>query len=530
MDNELVIDVQPKDVLIAMLEDGKLMELQKEDQTSSFAVGNIYWGKVRKVTPGMNAAFVNIGGEKDAFLHYLDLGLTYSSSNKFYRQVISNQKKLPDITKFQLQPELPKEGNISDYLKSGQEVLVQVTKEPISSKGSKVTTDITFVGRYMILTPFRDKISVSQKIKDSMERARLRQIILSIKQTNMGVIVRTAAEGKKVAELDEELKLLIGKFNTCIKKLQTAEIGTCILEESNRVVSIIRDLFNPSFQNIHINNKEFSEQIKEYVKFISPEKGDIVKFYDKEQPIFDAFDITKQIKTSFGKVVTFKGGGYLVIEHTEAMHVVDVNSGAKSDAKLTQEDNVLNVNLNAAHELSRQMRLRDMGGIIVVDFIDMDKPEHRKQLFEEMLQYMSYDHARHNILPLSKFGLMQITRQRVRPVMDIDTTEMCPACSGTGRIGASILFVDELEQKISYIVNDLKMKKIKLFLHPYIVSYLKKGILSIFWKWRFKFSYFLKVIVDESLPLLSYRFEGKDKELIDLKLTFNNPPLEEGKR
>ena len=420
MSSELVVDVQPKEISTALLENNRLVELQKEAQNISFSVGDIYLGKVKKLMPGLNAAFVDVGYEKDAFLHYLDLGTQFNSCAKFLKQSLADTKRTLNLSKFNLLPDIEKEGTVNDILKPGQEVLVQIAKEPISSKGPRLTAEISFAGRFLVLIPFSDKVSISQKIKSSEERMRLKQLIQSIRPRNFGVIVRTVAEGKRVAELNNELKTLVKCWEDSLVKLQKAKLPSLIFEETGRTVGVLRDIFSPSFENIYVNDQEAYQQIYNYVSLIAPERKDIVKLYQGALPIFDNFAITKQIKSSFGKTVSFKSGAYLIIEHTEALHVIDVNSGNRSKAATNQESNALDVNLNAAEEIARQLRLRDMGGIIVIDFIDMMEAEHRQKLYDRMRELMSKDRARHNILPLSKFGLMQITRQRVRPAMDVD--------------------------------------------------------------------------------------------------------------
>ena len=410
MSSELVVDVQPKEISTALLENNRLVELQKEAQNISFSVGDIYLGKVKKLMPGLNAAFVDVGYEKDAFLHYLDLGTQFNSCAKFLKQSLADTKRTLNLSKFNLLPDIEKEGTVNDILKPGQEVLVQIAKEPISSKGPRLTAEISFAGRFLVLIPFSDKVSISQKIKSSEERMRLKQLIQSIRPRNFGVIVRTVAEGKRVAELNNELKTLVKCWEDSLVKLQKAKLPSLIFEETGRTVGVLRDIFSPSFENIYVNDQEAYQQIYNYVSLIAPERKDIVKLYQGALPIFDNFAITKQIKSSFGKTVSFKSGAYLIIEHTEALHVIDVNSGNRSKAATNQESNALDVNLNAAEEIARQLRLRDMGGIIVIDFIDMMEAEHRQKLYDRMRELMSKDRARHNILPLSKFGLMQITR------------------------------------------------------------------------------------------------------------------------
>jgi len=469
VNREIVVDVQQADISIALLEDKSLVELNKEKIDISFVVGDICLGKVKKVMPGLNAAFVDVGYEKDAFIHYFDLGNNFRTVNSFVKQVTENKQKPGSILKVKHEKELEKDGSIADILSTGDKILVQLTKEPISTKGPRLTAEISIAGRYLVLIPFNDKISVSKKIGSAAERNRLRQLLLSVKPKNFGVIVRTVAEGKKVAELDSELKILFKRWEDVVRKMHMSTPPILLLNEMSRSVSILRDIFSSDFESIYINDKDTYEEIRDYVALISPEQRNIVKLYEDEViPIFDHFNITKQLKSSFGRFVSIKNGAYLIIEHTEALHVIDVNSGKRAKSSNDQETNALEVNLLAAAEVARQLRLRDMGGIIVVDFIDLHLSANRQILLEKMQEFMNPDRARHKILPVSKIGLMQITRHRVRPEMHIDTSESCPTCLGKNKMQPSILFVDKLENKIDYLVNRLKVKKFTLYVHPYI--------------------------------------------------------------
>lgn len=500
MTSEVVIDVQQKEISIALLEDKRLVEYQSEPREVSFSVGNVYAAKVKKLMPGLNACFVDVGFERDAFLHYLDLGSQFDSYAKYLKQVQSDRKKLYPFAKASRLPDLKKDGSVQTTLTSGQEVLVQIVKEPISTKGPRLTCELSFAGRYLILIPFNDKVSVSSKIKSGEERARLKQLIHSIKPKNCGVIVRTVAEGKRVAELDAELKTLTQYWEEAIEKVQkTQKRPQLVFEETSRAVALLRDLFNPTYENIYVNDEDVFKEVKHYVSMIAPDKVDIVKLYSGKVPIFDNFNITKQIKSSFGKTVNYKHGAYLIIEHTEALHVVDVNSGNRTRSEKGQEANALEVNLGAADELARQLRLRDMGGIIVVDFIDMNVAEDRQLLYERMCKNMQKDRARHNILPLSKFGLMQITRQRVRPAMDLSVDETCPTCFGKGKIKSSILFTDQLERKIDRLVNKIGVKKFYLHVHPYVAAYINKGFVSLKRQWQLKYGFGLHIVSSQKL-------------------------------
>ncbi len=521
MTSEVIVDVQPKDVSIALLEDKRLVEFQKEGRTEHFSVGNIYYAKVRKLMPGLNACFVNVGYERDAFLHYLDLGVSFNSEVK-YLDLLGDGKKNVPVSKALSQPILEKDGSIQNTLKVGQELLVQIVKEPISTKGPRLTCEISFAGRFLVLVPFGDKISVSSKIKSGTERTRLKQLIQSIKPKGFGVIIRTVAEGKRVAELDMELRILLGRWDSTIKKVQQARQGQQKLpmlcyEETSRTVALLRDLFNPSYENIYVNDKNVFKEISDYVTLIAPERKHIVKMYKGNVPIFDNFSVTKQIKSSFGRTVTYKHGAYMIIEHTEALHVVDINSGNRSKSPDGQEANALDVNLGAADELARQLRLRDMGGIIVVDFIDMALAESRQKLYERMVENMKGDRARHNILPLSKFGLMQITRQRVRPAMDVNVEETCPTCGGTGKIKSSLLFTDALEGKINFLVNKLGIKTFRLHVHPFVAAYINQGLVSLKRKWQMKYGLGLRIIPNQKLSYLQYIFYDQNGQEIDMK-------------
>ena len=518
MTSELIIDVKEKEISIALLEDKNLVEYQTEPRSVSFSVGNVYIAKVRKLMPGLNASFVDVGCEKDAFLHYLDLGAQINSFQKYLKQLQSDRKNLYPFEKASRLPDLKKDGSIASTLSKDEEILVQIVKEPISTKGPRLTGELSFAGRYLVLMPFHDKVSVSSKIKSSEERARLKQIIQSARSRNIGVIVRTVAEGCDSEELKRELNILTKKWEEVLKKVQqTQKRPQLVYEETSRAVALLRDLFNPTYSAIYVNNESVFAEIKDYITLIAPEKSNIVKLYEGRLPIFDNFGITKQLKSGFGKTVNYKHGAYLIIEHTEAMHVVDVNSGNRTKAENDQEKNALEVNLGAADELARQLRLRDMGGIIIVDFIDMHLAEDRQLLYERMCKNMQNDRARHNILPLSKFGLMQITRQRVRPAMNINVEEVCPTCFGKGTIKSSLLFTDQLERKINYLVKKIGEKKFTLHVHPYVAAYINKGFISLKRRWQLKYGFGVKVIASQKLAFLQYEFYDRNNQFVDMK-------------
>ena len=520
VNSELIIDVSKKEISIALTEDKRLVELHKEGSNSQFSVGDFYLGKVKKVMPGLNAAFVNVGYEKDAFLHYLDLGPQFNSLKKALGQAKVNPKKPFYISKLTCEPDIEKNGAIAKVLAPGQEILVQIAKEPISTKGPRLTSELSIAGRYLVLIPFSNRISVSQKIDSTEEKSRLKTLIRSIRPKNFGVIIRTVAQGQKVAELDSELKLLVKRWNKAMNTAAQSEGPALIHNEIGRSSAILRDLLNDTFSNIIVNDEKVFNELNDFVGLISPEQKKLVSPYKKDNPILDEYGITAQVKASFGKTVSFKRGAYLVIEHTEAFHVVDVNSGNRTKNNQDQETNAYEVNLAAAEEVARQLRLRDMGGIIVVDFIDMGVAENRQNLFDNMRKFMDGDKARHHILPLSKFGLMQITRQRVRPEMNITIDETCPSCGGTGKVKPSVLFVDRLEGKIDYLFS-IGVKAYKLHVHPYVYAYLTKkpGLFSscIFDNWKRHYSKKINLMENQDLAMLEYLFVDENGEEIVMK-------------
>lgn len=517
VNKDLIIDVGESEVTLALLEDKQLIELNKEKRNVRFSVGDIYLGKVKKIMPGLNAAFINVGYERDAFLHYLDLGAQFRTQHKYYTTAIQKQGKVPPLHKNKPEQDIDKDGKITDVLTTGQTVIVQVTKEPISTKGPRLASEISLAGRNLVLMPFSDKVSISSKIESTEEKNRLKTLIHSIKPRNYGVIVRTVAEGKKVAVLDAELRDLVNKWESAFTALRKeTKTPRLFIGEMNRTSTILRDMLNVTFNSIHINDQVLADEVRRYIREIAPEKEKIVKVYKSSLPIFDHFGINKQIKALFGKTVSFKHGAYLIIEHTEALHVIDVNSGNRSRTGNNQETNALEVNLEAATEIARQLRLRDMGGIIVVDFIDMQTSDNKQQVYERMKDVMSNDRTKHNILPLTKFGLMQITRQRVRPEMNITTNEQCPACLGTGEIKPTVLFTDELEKTLAFIVDKIKTRKLVLNVHPFVASYLTKGLIPLYRKWNFRYKISLKVQPVTAYHMLEYHFYDRFENEIDL--------------
>ena len=514
MDKELIIRSSSEDVDFALLKDGKLIELHKEEESNDFSVGDVFIAKIRKAVPGLNAAFVNVGYEKDAFLHYHDLGPKLPSLLKFTKSVSTGKLKDFSLKNFPFEKDIDKNGSIADVLKSNQSLLVQIVKEPISTKGPRISSELSIAGRYIVLVPFSDRISISQKIESKEEKDRLKRLVKSITPKGFGIIVRTVAEGKKVAELDKDLQNLLSRWTAMCKKLHKAHQPSKVLGEMNKASSMLRDIFNDTFTSIHVDEETLYYQIKDYVQEIAPNKESIVKLYQSNVPIFEKHGIERQIKTSFGKTVSMSKGAYLIIEHTEALHVIDVNSGNRSNKANNQEDTALEVNLIAASEIARQLRLRDMGGIIVVDFIDMTSAENRQQLFNHLRDEMSDDRAKHKILPPSKFGLIQITRQRVRPEMNIETREENPDGIVNGaEIEAPIGLVQKINHDLELLLKK-DYKKLTLNTHPFIAAFLTKGFPSVRSKWFFEHKKWVKVLPRDAYTYLEYHFFDKNGKQI----------------
>lgn len=510
---DLIVDVSESEVKIALMDNHRLIELNKESSNGhSFTVGDVFLGKVKKVMPALNAAFVDIGDEKEAFIHYLDLGFYFNAFDEFVRKTNSNTNANELFSNIGLGPVLEKEGQIENILKPGQMIVVQIVKEPISTKGSRLTAEISLAGRNIVLLPFAKKVSISQKIASKEEKKRLETLVRSILPQNYGAIIRTAAEGKNAAILVTELKSLISKWEGAWPKISKNKSVQLLFTEYSKTTTVLRDLFNDTFSNIYVNDRKEFEEISKYISLISPDKEKIVKFYDDKEPIFDHFEVTRQIKSSFGKVVPIKQGAYLVIETTEALNVVDVNSGIRAKTN-DQEENTYEVNRYAAEEIARQLRLRDMGGIVIVDFIDMDNQDHKNGLFKYMTELMQDDRAKHNVLPLTKFGLMQITRQRIRPVTQIDTTEVCPVCHGTGKIAPSLVIDEELERKIAYHTEN-GVKSFMLKTGPILGSYISRGFNSFLRKWRRKYKCKIKHEEVQDFSVLQYEFYNENGDIL----------------
>lgn len=515
LNRDLVIHQKSESSHIALLEENRLVEYHLDKVKDEFLVGDIYIGRVKKVIPSLNAAFVDVGHEKDAFLHYLDLGPNFNTYQDFVQKAHAGKLTMSTLERFRFQDEIPKNGKINELLKPNQKLAVQLVKEPISTKGPRLSTEITIPGRFLILIPFNNSVAVSKKIKSQKERARLKEVVNGIRTKNFGVIVRTLSDGKSVQQLEDDLRQLEAKWEVFFNNLKEKRLK--LLGEVDRAETILRDLLNESFNSITVDDKKTYYQLKSYIQQIAPSHAKIIQHYDKEEPIFESLGIEKQIKSLFGKTVNIGAGAYLIIEHTEAMHVVDVNSGSKKNVIGDQESNVLKINLAAAAEIARQLRLRDIGGIIIVDFIDMKSGGNRKILFERMREFMKNDRAKHTILPITKFGLMQLTRQRVRPEISISTTEICPTCRGTGKVNATILIIDEIEGLIRYLNKERAYTHLQVHVHPFVYAYITKGLLSMRFRWMWKYKIYLNIIKSTAMAFTDFKIYDKNDE----ELTYN---------
>ena len=506
MTKELIISVKDDEMQLALTEDKQLVEIHKDKNDNIYSVGDIFVGRVRKIMQGLNAAFIDLGPDKDGFMHYLDLGLNYKSCTKYLTRAMNGDAAMTTLKGFEIEPVLEKTGNLSEILKVGQLILAQVSKEPISTKGPKMTGDISFAGRYLVLVPFENKISISQKIRSREECKRLRRLMQSIKPDGFGVIVRTMAEGRSVSELDSDLRTLLDQWRQLTENIKRINGPQKVWSELGAASALLRDVLSDDFNNIYVDQEKAYNDIRAYIRSIAPDKEDIVRYYKMDTPIFEQFGVQRDIRRAFGRIVTIRSGVYLYVEHTEAMHVIDVNSGNHIKSGEGQEDTALEVNIESAKEIARQLRLRDMGGIVIIDFVDMHKVENRKKLFDVMQEEMRRDKARHTILPLSKFGLMQITRQRVRPAVEVNVQEKCPLCDGTGTIKSSLVVVDEIEASLRHLVTVQGEKRLTVIAHPYVYAYITKGLPSLRMRWMYKFRTLIKAKPQQNLGLLEYKF------------------------
>lgn len=513
---ELFVNVDEQEIETALLENDVLVELHKEKINQNFSVGDIYIGRIKRIVPGLNAAFVDVGHERDAFLHLLDLGPHVLTFNKYVREKLQGSKTDIIRSSYPLEPLITKKSSIKEIFEVNQLVMVQIVKEAISTKGPRLSCEISFAGRFLVLVPFAQQVMISQKIRGKKERSRLYDLVSSIKPENVGVIIRTVAENQGREELLSDMKQLMEKWRSTLNNIDGTRFPKKICSELSRTSSLLRDLLNDSFTGIYTNSKNQYEELYSYVRKIAPNQLEIVKYHNHAVPLFEYYGIDKQIKSGFGKIVAIKNGIYLIIEQTEAMYVIDVNSGHKMDSQIPQEENILRVNMGAAVEIARQLRLRDIGGIIIIDFIDMQKMENRKALYQCMVEEMKKDRASHTILPVNRFGLIQVTRQRVRPETHLDMLEKCPSCHGTGKVKPAVMIVDEIYNNLEFLMQNYRRDHITLKVHPFMYAYLKQGCLNLYRKWQWDFKRCFRLKSDSHLQLLEYRFHNNRLGDIDL--------------
>lgn len=516
MGNELIIDAGKTLSRIAFLQDERLEQLHYEDYSDGLGVGDIYLARVVSVKESLNGAFLDIGYRQNAFLHYSDLGPNINVLKKIV-QHICNRKQLLNV--WDLDLNLSGEGgnSISERLKPNELVMVQILKEPIYNKGPRLTCNISIVGNLLILIPLSNQINISKKITQNSERKRLDDIMAVLKPKNMGVIVRTLSKNKNSADIEKDLRYIRQKWDKALKNLKHIQKPGKLMGEDARLNSLIRDLLGQGLDRITVSSKEIYQQLQDEFQDVMPNYKKVSRLYKGRIPVFEFYGIEKKIKALFGKRVLLPSGGSIVIEHTEAMHVIDVNSGHTPQASNDQETTAVLVNQEAVQEITRQLKLRDMGGIICVDFIDMRSRGNREKIEVLMNQALKNDHAITTVLRISRFGIMQLTRQRTRPQLNIKTKEQCPTCNGTGSITASIIVSDQIEYNLDYLLTKQNEKYLLLKVHPYLQAYFTKGIFSIQNKWVFKYKKWIPVLKDSSLALNEFRFYDRSHNIIKAK-------------
>ena len=518
MKNQIIVHSSGNQARIALLENGELAQLFIESEENQRTVGNIYVAQVHKVMSGIRAAFIDMGTPKDAFLHFSDAGDHLDE----YISMLNGPNAIPahakgDIKNKENLSNVEKQILAGKVLKSGQKLLVQIVKEPIGSKGPRVSTDITIAGRFLVLIPMGDYIAVSKKISNYRERRRLKNILSDMVPDGFGVIVRTVAEGQNDQEIEDDLRNVLKKWEKIVDKLETAKPPSLLHRDLDMTESLIRDLFAKNYDRVLIDDPKMYRQIKGYVGQIAPKMLPNVENYKGREHIFDYMKISEDVNSIFSPRVRMKSGGYLIFEQTEAMYVVDVNSGPYA-AKASQEDNSLKTNLDAAREIAKQLRLRDIGGIIVVDFIDLKDEKNRKKIYDELKKEFRKDQAKTNLIGMSDFGLVQITRQRIRPSVVNSVSKVCPMCGGSGNVVSQDTILTDIESWLSKFKHNTAYRAIDLYVNPYLRSMITKGLFSRRWKWMTKYHLKISVIGDESVSLNEFKvtLAGSDIDITDV--------------
>jgi len=533
MKKEIVINSTANEHRIAILEDGKLAELFVETPGKERMVGDIYLGKVAKVMPGIRAAFIDIGLQQDAFLHFSDIGSSLSEYNALFEDDDDDEHEpsanpataaatgvspSPDAPAPAAPPADTRRGGHTNgdgqrhhrpdrevNLQKGQDILVQITKEPVGKKGVRVTSEISLPGRFLVLLPFDGKVGVSKKLSDFKEKRRLRRVVRPILPSGFGAIIRTVAEGKEDNLIKQDLEELLRVWSNIEKAVKTENPPALVYKDMTTTSSVIRDLFGDRVERVGVDDKKLFKEIKAYVQWMSPDMLDRLEYYKGKEPIFDKYGVEKDIQTLMSKKVWLKSGGYIFIEKTEAMTVIDVNSGRYA-AKREQELNSLRTDLEAAREMTRQLRLRDIGGIIVIDFIDLDDEKNRKKVYDEVKKELKRDRAKATVLPMTEFGLMQITRQRIRQNVQMSLSDACPTCGGTGLVQSKTTTLNQIERWIRRFKSESREFRLQLHVNPNTAGYLTQGTISRLTKIMFKFFVKVKVVPDQALAMDDFRF------------------------
>ena len=521
MQKEIIINASDDLQRIAIVEDGRLAELFVESEEKERMVGDIYLGTIAKVMPGIQASFIDIGLEQDAFLHFSDVGDAFRE----YAAITGDNDEIDDGDDDENEDsggrQKGKKGGdrrrfrrrrppSQVQLTRGQEIVVQIFKEPVGNKGVRVTTEVALPGRFLVLMPLDNKIGVSRKIQNFKEKRRLRRLTRSILPSGFGVIIRTVAEGKSEDVLRADLEGLIASWREIERRMRKSRPPALLYKDMNTSSSTMRDLFSEDVTRVAVDSRKMYREIRAYLNLVAPHKVDVLQLHNEATPIFDKLDIEKQIQQSMARRVWLKSGGYLIIEHTEAMKVIDVNSGRYA-AKREQELNSLRTNLEAAREIARQVRLRDLGGILVIDFIDMDNEENRRKLFDEVRREMRRDRAKYTILPLTEFGLMQITRQRVRESVQMSVSETCPTCQGTGRVLSKTSMLTQIERWMRRFRANSKDLRITLKVHPTMAEFLTEGHFSQIARMMLKYFVRIKVLPEHTLPVDEFQVISRRK-------------------
>jgi len=537
MKKEIIINSTANEIRIAITEDGQLAELFVETPEKERMVGDIYVGKVARVMPGIRAAFIDIGHKQDAFLHFSDIGSSLAEHAHLLSDEDSDVDTEEDGETDIAEPVHVKAGHgaapqeavvpppslpgkydggrrtnakpETPQLTKGQEVIVQVTKEPVANKGVRVTTEVSLPGRFLVLLPFDAHIGVSKKISNFREKRRLRRIVRDILPPGFGAIIRTVAVDKDEATLRQDLESLVATWREIEKMVKTEEAPALLYKDMATTSHVIRDLFTENVDRVVVDHKRLFKEIRAYVKWVSPSLVDRIELYRGKEPIFDVYGIEKQIATALSRKVWLKSGGYLIIEQTEAMVVIDVNSGRYAPRR-DQEQNSLRTNLEAAREVARQLRLRDIGGIIVVDFIDLQEETNRKKVYDELRKEFRKDRAKITAFPMTELGIVQITRQRVRQSILHSFSEPCPVCGGAGMVQSKSSIVNHIERWIRRFKSESHGVRLRLRVHPSIATYLREGTISRLARMQMKFFVLIKLEEDAKLSIDEFRFLSAD--------------------